>query len=115
MLMLINCTLLKLIRTNIIAGISWSPPLISQLFFTQAFYGHIIFHSLAVFVWIIIPVQYSEWAAPVVPVLKNDGTMRLCGDCRVTINKTAKCFIGWKVFLKAQAYLQVVLYSVFLV
>jgi len=39
---------------------------------------------------IIIPVRHSEWAAPVVPVLKHDGTMGLCGDYRVTINKAAK-------------------------
>ena len=31
-------------------------------------------------------VSYSEWAAPVVPVPKAEGTIRLCGDYKVTIN-----------------------------
>ena len=31
-------------------------------------------------------ISYSEWTAPVVPVPKAEGTIRLCGDYKVTIN-----------------------------
>ena len=38
---------------------------------------------------IISPVRSSPWAAPVVPVLKKDGKIRLCGDYKLTINQVA--------------------------
>ena len=39
---------------------------------------------------IIEPVQYSEWAAPIVPVMKAGHTVRICGDYKLTVNQVAK-------------------------
>ena len=39
---------------------------------------------------IVEPVQFSRWAAPIVPVLKADGTARICGDYKLTVNQVSK-------------------------
>ena len=38
---------------------------------------------------VIEPVSFSEWAAPVVPVAKTDGSLQLCGDYKLTVNSAA--------------------------
>ena len=39
---------------------------------------------------VIRPVQFSDWAAPIVPVMKKDGRVRICGDYKITINRAAE-------------------------
>lgn len=36
------------------------------------------------------PVEFSEWATPIVPIVKEDGTIRICGDYKQTINQAAE-------------------------
>ena len=34
--------------------------------------------------------EFADWAAPIVPVLKQDGTVHICGDYKLTVNCAAK-------------------------
>ena len=36
------------------------------------------------------PVHYSKWATSIVPVPKDDGTVRICGDNKLTVNRAAE-------------------------
>lgn len=39
---------------------------------------------------IITPVEFSKWAASVVPVVKRDRNIQICGDYKLTVNRVAK-------------------------
>ena len=39
---------------------------------------------------IVESVKSAEWAAPIVPVVKSDGSVRICGDYRMTVNQASR-------------------------
>ncbi len=39
---------------------------------------------------ILEPVEFSDWAAPIVPKLKPDGRVWICGDFNLTVNQVSK-------------------------
>ena len=39
---------------------------------------------------VIEPVRFSEWAATIVPIVKDDGQVRICGDYRLTVNHASE-------------------------
>ena len=72
---------------------------------------------------VIVPTQHSDWAAPIVPVVKSNGSVRICRDYKLTANTATKTesyplpriedlfasLAGGKVFSKldlSHAYLQ---------
>ena len=38
---------------------------------------------------VIEAVTFSEWAAPIVPIVNQDGSIRICGDYKLTVNRVA--------------------------
>ena len=75
---------------------------------------------------VISPVQFSDWATPIVPFVKSDVSICICGDYKVTVNAVSKleeyplprvedlfaALSGGKVFSKldlSHAYQQLVL------
>ena len=39
---------------------------------------------------VIEPITFLEWPALIVPVLKKDGTVRICGDHKLSVNQASK-------------------------
>ena len=57
---------------------------------------------------IISPIQFLEWVTPIVSVIKQDGSVRICGDYKVMVNKQARLttpirFRKWKICREVEA------------
>ena len=36
------------------------------------------------------PVEFSDWATPIEPIVKSDSSVRICGDYKLTVNKASR-------------------------
>ena len=41
---------------------------------------------------ILEPADVSEWAIPIVPVIKEDSSIRICGDYKMTVNQVTQLY-----------------------
>ena len=39
---------------------------------------------------VIMPTQFSDWSAPIIPIIKTNGNIYVCADYKVTVNAVAK-------------------------
>ena len=39
---------------------------------------------------IIVLIQVSDWVVPIVPITKKDGSIRICGDYKLTVNQATQ-------------------------
>ena len=42
--------------------------------------------------------QFSEWAAPILPIMKSDNSIRICDDYKTTVNQVSKLdnYVRWR-------------------
>ena len=40
------------------------------------------------------PVEFSQWAVPIVPIVKGDGTIRICGDANSKQSPQDRCIFS---------------------
>ena len=36
------------------------------------------------------PVEFSDWATPIAPIVKSDSSVRICGDYKLTVNTASR-------------------------
>lgn len=52
---------------------------------------------------VITPTSTNDWGTPLVPVLKEDGSIRICADYEITINKFLE-YASWRVYCQSTCF-----------